>query len=208
MIEIAHVGAGQLQLEVSAAKGKWISQRTHEADMRGAIGELEINRVGVLRVLQRKKCTAVDAKGSYAGQPVTGQLVGAAAGTATNSRRLTTRRATRPPVLLGLRLAGPCRALSAGLSERPFMAPLYQYSPSRLASTHRAFGGSVAQKQGGPASESRKAAVSWAPLLADLLLDREALVGCCALDIVVCGWWRVSLVDQMINGGFFAPMPP
>src|SRR5205823_8120379 len=54
VIEVAHVGAGQLQLEVGAAEGQRISQRARQAYMRRTIGELEVNRIGMPGIFQRK----------------------------------------------------------------------------------------------------------------------------------------------------------
>ena len=58
VIEVAHVGAGQFQLEVGTTEGQRIGQCTRQADTRGAVDQLEVNRVGVLGVAQRKKRTA------------------------------------------------------------------------------------------------------------------------------------------------------
>ena len=63
MIEVSHVGAGQLQLEVGTAEGQRIGQRTRQSDMRGAVYEFEVNRVGKLGIAQRKKRAAHELTG-------------------------------------------------------------------------------------------------------------------------------------------------
>ena len=63
VVEVAHIGAGQLQLEVSAAEGQRIGQCAHEAHMSRAVGELEVDRVGMLGVAQGKQGAADELAG-------------------------------------------------------------------------------------------------------------------------------------------------
>src|SRR5215831_6682785 len=57
-------------------------------------------------------------------------------------------------------------------------------------------------------SKDREAALSGIPLFGDLLLDRCAVLRYSRLLVLFAGLGLEDAIDQMIDGGLFAAMPP